>query len=111
MATICIWKGSRRVVLGNDLSDFVNVEFEGEAVGSVEEESNHRGASVVFYRTADGRIVAHKVRWSRWEGECDYGEVYVFPTMNEAAAAFRWEMECAGIIPRQTLTLDEVAGQ
>jgi len=111
MATVQLWKGVQRVVRGNDLSDFVNVEFEGENLGAVEEENNHRGTSTVFYRSSDGRIVAHRVRWSRWEGECDYGEVYVFASLEDAAVVFRWEMECAGVIPRPTLTLDEVDGQ
>jgi len=110
MATVNIWKGVKRVIRGNDLSDFVNVEFEGESLGAVEDESNHRGTSTTFYRASDGRIVAHRVRWSRWENEADFGEIHVFHTLDEAANVFRWELECAGIIPRQTLTLDEVAG-
>jgi len=103
-----IWKGVKRVVMGNDLSDYVTVEFEGETLGALNEESNHRGTSTVFYRAADGRVVAHRIRWSRWEGECDYGEVYVFSSPDEAAGVFRWEMECAGVIPRRTVTLDEL---
>ena len=103
-----VWKGVKRVVLGNDLSDYVTVEFEGEPLGAVEEESNHRGTSTVFYRTADGRFVVHRVRWSRWEGECDYGDVYIFSSLDEAAGVFRREMECAGVIPRRTVTLDEL---
>jgi len=103
-----IWKGFKRVVMGNDLSDYVTVEFEGETLGALNEESNHRGTSTVFYRAVDNRIVVHRVRWSRWEGECDYGEVYVFSSLEDAEAMFRWEMECVGVIPRRTVTLDEL---
>jgi len=110
MTTITIWKGSRRVVLGNDI-EFVEYEtFIGEELGAVWEEENSRGTHTTFYRTHDGRIVVHVVRWSRWEGEATHAYIHVFPSLdgvNGAAAMFRWELENAGIIPPRTTSLDE----
>jgi hypothetical protein len=37
--------------------------------------------------------------------------VFVFSSLEEAEAMFWWELEQAGIIPRPTLTLDEVDGR
>ena len=110
MTTITIWKGSRRVVLGNDI-DFVEYEtFYGEELGACWEEENSRGTQTTFYRTHDGRIVAHVVRWSRWEGEATHAYIHVFPSLdgvNGAMAMFSWELAQAGIIPPRTVGLDE----
>ena len=110
MTTITIWKGSRRVVLGDDI-DFVEYEtFDGEELGSVWEEENSRGTHTTFYRTHDGRIVVHVVRWSRWENEATYAYIHVFPALegvNGAAAMFWWELRKAGLIPPCTTSLDE----
>jgi len=110
MTTITIWKGSRRVVLGDDV-EFVEYEtFVGEELGSVWEEENSRGTQTTFYRTHDGRIVAHVVRWSRWENEATYAYIHVFPALdgvNGAAAMFWRELEQAGLIPPRTVGLDE----
>ena len=110
MTTITIWKGSRRVVLGDDI-EFVEYEtFIGEELGAVWEEENSRGTHTTFYRTHDGRIVAHVVRWSRWENEATYAYIHVFPALegvNGAAAMFQWELENAGIIPPRTVELGE----
>ena len=114
MTTITIWKGSRRVVLGNDIEFVEHETFIGEELGAVWEEENSRGTQTTFYRTHDGRIVAHVVRWSRWENEATYAYIHVFPSLdgvNGAAAMFWRELAQAGIIPRPTLTLDEVDGR
>jgi len=114
MTTITIWKGSRRVVLGNDI-DFVEYEtFYGEELGACWEEENSRGTQTVFYHTEGGKIVVHQVLWSRWEGEATHAYIHVFPSLegvNGAAAMFWRELAQAGIIPRPTLTLDEVDGR
>jgi hypothetical protein len=107
MATICIWKGSRRVVLGNDIEFVENEEFEGETIGACWEEENSRGVQTTFYQTRDGRIVAHVVRWSRWEGEATYADIYTFPTLEDACGSFGWELEQAGLIPPRTVSLSE----
>ena len=110
MTTITIWKGSRRVVLGDDI-EFVEYEtFIGEELGAVWEEENSRGTHTTFYQTHDGRIVAHVVRWSRWEGEATHAYIHVFPSLdgvNGAAAMFWRELRKAGLIPPHTTSLDE----
>ena len=110
MTTITIWKGSRRVVLGDDIEFVEHETFIGEELGAVWEEENSRGTQTTFYRTHDGRIVAHVVRWSRWEGEATHAYIHVFPSLdgvNGAAAMFWWELENAGIIPPRTVELGE----
>jgi hypothetical protein len=110
MDTIRIWSGSRRVVCGEDYEFVKYEEFEGETLGACWEEENSRGTHTTFYRTHDGRIVAHVVRWSRWENEATYAYVHVFPSLdgvNGAAAMFQWELENAGIIPPRTVELGE----
>ena len=108
--TITIWKGSRRVVLGDDI-DFIEYEtFDGEELGATWEEENSRGTHTVFYRTEGGKIVVHQVLWSRWENEATYAYVHVFPSLdgvNGAMAMFSWELAQAGIIPPRTVGLDE----
>ena len=108
MATICIWSGSRHVVLGDEFVKYE--EFEGETLGACWEEENSRGTQTTFYRTPDGRIVVHVIRWSCWENEATYAYVHVFPSMggvNGAAAMFWRELRKAGIIPPHTTSLDE----
>jgi len=111
MAAITIWEGERRVVCGNEYEFVKYVEFEGAELGSSWEEENSRGTHTTFYRTADGRVVVHVIRWSRWENEATYAYIHVFPSLigvNGAAAMFWWEMERAGLIPPRTTALDEV---
>ena len=110
MDTIRIWSGSRRVVCGEDYEFVKYEEFEGETLGACWEEENSRGTQTTFFRTHDGRIVAHVVRWSRWEGEATHDYIHVFPSLdgvNGAAAMFWWELENAGIIPPRTVELGE----
>jgi len=110
MDTIRIWSGSRRVVCGEDYEFVKYEEFEGETLGACWEEENSRGTQTTFYRTHDGRIVVHVVRWSRWENEATYAYIHVFPALegvNGAAAMFQWELENAGIIPPRTVELGE----
>lgn len=105
MNHIRIWKGTKRFALGNDLSNYVYVEFEGEVLGSCWEEYDARGVETTFFRDSKNRIVVHCVKWSRWENEAVYGEVHVFPSLEDAAVEFQWELERAGLIP------DEVEDQ
>jgi len=110
MTTITIWKGSRRVVLGDDIEFVEHETFIGEELGAVWEEENSRGTQTVFYRTEGGKIVVHQVLWSRWEGEATHAYIHVFPSLegvNGAAAMFSWELAQAGIIPPRTVGLDE----
>jgi len=101
MVKITVWQGVKRVVLGEDVDSVDYVEFQGELIGSSWEEENARGTHTTFYRRADGWIVVHQVRWSRWEGEATYGDVYEFPSPEAAEAAFWREMEMAGISKQQ----------
>jgi len=111
MATINIWKGTKRVVRGNTYKTVAYVTFDGECLGVCWEEYDSRGVETTVFRSSDGRIIVHQERWSRWEGEETRADVFVFPSIEDAADAFRWELEQAGIIPRPTLTLDEVDGR
>ena len=111
MATINIWKGTKRVVRGNTYKTVAYVTFDGECLGVCWEEYDSRGVETTVFRSSDGRIIVHQERWSRWEGEETRADVVVFPSIEDATDAFRWELEQAGIIPRPTLTLDEVDGR
>jgi len=111
MAPFVLWKGTKRVVCGNDIEFVENIEIEGDVLGACWEEENSRGVQTVFYRTPGGMIVVHRIRWSRWENEATVANVFVFSSLEEAEAMFWWELEQAGIIPRPTLTLDEVDGR
>jgi hypothetical protein len=110
MATVQIWKGVKRVVLGEEYAFVENEEFEGETIGACWEEENSRGTQTTFYQTRDGRIVVHVVQWSRWENEATYAYSHVFPALegvNGAAAMFWRELEQAGLIPPRTVSLSE----
>jgi len=110
MATYTIWRGTKRVVCGNEIKFVEDIEVEGEILGACWEEENSRGTHTVFYRTEDGKIVVHQVLWSRWENEATYAYIHVFPSLegvNGAAAMFWRELENAGIIPPRTTSLDK----
>ena len=110
MATYTIWRGTKRVVCGNEIKFVEDIEVEGEILGACWEEENSRGTHTVFYRTEDGKIVVHQVLWSRWENEATYAYIHVFPALegvNGAAAMFWRELENAGIIPPRTVELGE----
>jgi hypothetical protein len=108
MDAISIWKGAKRYEDGRDLSNFVNVEFEGETLGSIRYGDEERGVVRTFYRAHDGRIVVHVVLWSIYPDEDDHGNVYVYSNIQEAAEDFRLDLERTGIIERRTLSLDDI---
>ena len=107
MATINNWKGTKRVVRGNTYKTVAYVEFDGECLGVCWEEYDSRGVETTFFRSSDGRIIVHQERWSRWEGEETRADVFVFPSIEDAADIFSWELENAGIIPPRTVELGE----
>ena len=111
MATYTIWRGTKRVVCGNEIKFVEDIEVEGEILGACWEEENSRGVQTVFYRTPGGMIVVHRIHWSRWENEATVANVFVFSSIAESEKMFWWELEQAGIIPRPTLTLEEVDGR
>jgi len=108
MATYTIWRGTKRVILGEDIVHAENIEVEGDILGACWEEGDARGTQTVFYKTSDGMIVVHRVHWSRWENEATVANVFVFSSLEEAEAMFWWELEQAGIVPRRTVTFDEL---
>ena len=108
MTTYTIWRGTKRVVCGDEIKFVEDIEVEGEILGACWEEGDARGTQTVFYKTSDGMIVVHRVHWSRWENEATVANVFVFPSLTEAEAMFWWELEQAGIVPRRTVTLDEL---
>ena len=110
MATYTIWRGTKRVVCGNEIKFVEDIEVEGEILGACWEEENSRGVQTVFYRTQGGMIVVHRIHWSRWENEATVANVFVFSSLegvNGAAAMFWRELENAGIIPPRTTSLDK----
>jgi len=111
MTTVQLWRGVRRVVLGDEFSNGEFVEFDGERVGGLWEEHNARGTETGFHSTSDGRFVVHQRRWSRWENEPEISEVFVFASLDEATPMFWWELEQAGLIPPRTVTIEEVDGR
>jgi hypothetical protein len=111
MATIQLFRGTRRVLLGDEFVSGEFIEVDAERVGGVWEEYDARGVETSFYRASDGRFIVHQRRWSRWENEPEISEVFVFPTPADAEGRFWWELEQAGVIPCPTLTLDEVDGR
>jgi len=109
MDRIRVWEGVRRVVNGHDDSNYEWIEFEGEQLGTWTEyvdDRDTRGVTYSIYRTAQGTIIVHISRWSRWANEADYGTVVEYDTVEEASRYYRRELENAGIIQRQVLTLD-----
>ena len=111
MATIQLFRGTRRVLLGDEFVSGEFIEVDAERVGGVWEEYDARGVETSFYHASDGRFIVHQRRWSRWENEPEISEVFVFPTPADAEGRFWWELEQAGIIPHPTLTLEEVDGR
>jgi len=107
MATIQLFQGNRRVILGDEFVNGEIVEFDGERIGGLWEEHNSRGTETGFYCASDGRFIVHRRRWSRWENEPEISEVFVFPSLTEVEVMFWWELENAGIIPPRTVGLDE----
>ena len=49
MATINIWKGTKRVVRGNTYKTVAYVEFDGECLGVCWEEYDSRGVETTFF--------------------------------------------------------------
>ena len=107
MEPFTIWRGTKRVVCGEDIAHVENIEIEGEVVGACWEEENSRGTQTTFYQTHDGRVVVHRVHWSRWENEATVANVFAFPSLEDAEAMFWWELEQAGLIPPRTVELGE----
>jgi len=98
MVPFLIWRGTKRVILGEDISHVENIEIYGEVLGAtLEERSEEHSTQTVFYRTPDGRIVVHRVHWSRWD-ETTVANVFVFSSLNEAEAMFWPELRQAGLI-------------
>jgi len=100
MAPFLIWRGTKRVILGEDISHVENIEVYGEVIGATLEERNEEHSTqTVFYRTVDGRIVVHRVHWSRGENEMTVANVFVFSSLDDAESMFWPELRQAGIIP------------
>jgi len=78
---ITIWGG---YVAVGDARAYM-VVFDGERIGGVED---GRNAQMTFYRTHDGRVVVHEVRFGkrRYGRTYDQALVYVFSSITEACA-------------------------
>jgi hypothetical protein len=42
------------------------------------------GTSYRVFRTEEGSIIIHRIRWSKWANEDDYGTVYKFTNLEDA---------------------------
>jgi len=98
MTPFLIWRGTKRVICGNDVDFVENIEIDGEVIGACKKEKDEYGSQTVFYRTSDGRIVVHRVHWSRGENEMTVAHVFVFSSLNEAEEMFWPELRQAGLI-------------
>jgi len=100
MVPFLIWRGTKRVILGEDISHVENIEIYGEVLGAaLEERREEHSTQTVFYRTPDGRIVVHRVHCSLRENETTVANVFVFSSLNEAYSMFWPELRQAGLIP------------
>jgi hypothetical protein len=99
MALFVLWQGSRH---SNE-----TVEFDGENLGEVREETKTHVTQTTIYRATDGRIVIHVVRSSN-EGET--ARVWVFPSIDKARERFGWALEAAGIHPSRRANLRTFEG-
>jgi len=100
MAPFLIWRGTKRVVCGNDIDFVENIEIYGEVLGACREErSEEHSTQTVFYRTVDGRIVVHRVHCSRGENETTVANVFIFSSLDETEEMFWSELRQAGLIP------------
>lgn len=110
MEKIRIWQGKKSWVLGIDHSDFVEVEFEGVLLGdwqNIQDDQGNRGTDYRVFQAVDGTIIVHRIVWSRWAGEDDFGFIHVYPSLDEARGDWRLALENAGIVERQRLSLEE----
>jgi len=99
MAPFLIWRGTKRVVCGNDIDLVENIEIDGEVLGAtLEERNDEHSTQTVFYRTVDGRVVVHRVHWSRGENEMTVANVFVFSSLDETEEMFWPELRQAGLI-------------
>jgi hypothetical protein len=110
MEQIKVWVGRRGTRDGYDNSRYEWVTFEGEELGrwkEYDDERGDRGVSYTIYRTGDGTIVLHRVKWSRWADEYDYGRLLEYDSLEAASDEWRYVLENAGVLPRPVLTLAE----
>jgi len=108
MKQVRLWEGTRGAC-----DDYVWVVFDGESLGSWTEsldDRGNRGVTYAVYRTSEGTIIVHKVRWSRWSDESDSAMILEFASLEAAATHYRRELENAGVIERKMLTLAEWRG-
>jgi hypothetical protein len=110
METIKVWQGVQRTVRGVDVSNFEEVVFTGERIGYWEDvdQWGTRGNTFYIFRTDEGTVVIHEVKWSRWQNEDTRAAVYEFADLNEAACdGWQYVLENAGVILRPVMSLTE----
>jgi len=79
-----IWEGERTWLPG-DTSGYTVAEITGEELGMWEDVDYDSGRTYYVYRTVEGEIIIHLVRWKSGIGEPHYGEVYRYRDLSEAA--------------------------
>jgi len=104
-----VWIGRRGAKGGFDNSDYTVVEFQGKELGywrNSEGIWDNRGTDYHVFSTEDGRILVHKVDWSRMQGEDTFASILEFPSLKDAVkSGWRRVLENSGAIPRRVVSL------
>jgi len=85
MQTYRVWEGTR-TWLPRD-KDYKVAEIVAEELGMLEDpdQEGTSGRTYYIYRTAEGEIIIHLVRWSSVLGDPHYGSIFRFSSLEEAA--------------------------
>jgi hypothetical protein len=86
METYRIWEGTRTFLPG-DASGYTVTEIVAEELGWFEDVAadGMTGKEYYVYQTSDGEIVINIVRLTYKPGEANYGEIYRYSSLEEAA--------------------------
>jgi len=82
-----IWEGERTFLPGDDTSKFAIIEITGEELGWFEDVNpdGYSGTAYYVYRTESGEIIINVVNKNYGVGEPNYGAIYQFSSLEEAA--------------------------
>jgi len=85
MQTYRIWEGTRTWLPGD--TGYKITEIVGEELGMLEDVNpdGFSGNTYYVYRTAEGEIIVHLVRWQSGIGEPHHGYVFRYNSLEEAA--------------------------
>jgi len=83
MQTYRVWEGERTFLPGEDTSKFTIIEITGEELGWFEDVID--GKTYYVYQTIEGEVVINIVEQNYGIGEPNYGTIYRFSSLEEAA--------------------------